>query len=300
MVLFVDRHLYMLHIFVCICIYTYTYISKKPRKYCKSNCNLRSLPIISPGLTVTEKEIIMQFKLLHSLISALFLVLFSCFHCSSGSQGWHLHFGGGHQSKLSASEVLCQKKYICVGGFFFSLGSFGGFHTIATMLIQLLLYSLVCNFMLHPNLLQIVTFRYVGYYSFVCFITPKTTFVKLQICIFFNQPWVSFSQLWCLQCQAYAPSFITLSLYSSTSCRGCPPSSTSALKLGLYFSVLHDCVRFVNTSRYTENLLAALIYVKLQLYHKKKKKHPINQPTNQPKTNPQTKKANNQAKKIPK
>lgn len=124
MVLFVDRHLYMLHIFVCICIYTYTYISKKPRKYCKSNCNLRSLPIISPGLTVTEKEIIMQFKLLHSLISALFLVLFSCFHCSSGSQGWHLHFGGGHQSKLSASEVLCQKKYICVGGFFFSLGSF--------------------------------------------------------------------------------------------------------------------------------------------------------------------------------
>lgn len=57
MVLFVDRHLYMLHIFVCICIYTYTYISKKPRKYCKSNCNLRSLPIISPGLTVTEKEI---------------------------------------------------------------------------------------------------------------------------------------------------------------------------------------------------------------------------------------------------
>lgn len=98
-----------------------------------------------------------------------------------------------------------------------------------------------------------------------------------------------FSQLWCLQCQAYAPSFITLSLYSSTSCRGCPPSSTSALKLGLYFSVLHDCVRFVNTSRYTENLLAALIYVKLQLYHKKKKniqstKQLTNQkPTHKPK-----------------
>jgi len=46
--------------------------------------------------------------------------------------------------------------------------------------------SLICSSTLHANLLYMVTFTYGRYYSFVLFVNPKTTFIKLQVCMSLN------------------------------------------------------------------------------------------------------------------
>lgn len=118
-----------------------------------------------------------------------------------------------------------------------------GIYICLLMCKHITLFSVVHSSRLHSNSLSMVPFMYVRYYFFVLFLTPRTSYVKLQLSNVFTECCEFSGPVWKPVSHLYSPCAITC--YHALSLLF--PRLTMS-----YISILDRCVRIVNISFYLQ------------------------------------------------